>query len=169
MICAARSSALKLLRLHVRRLPMKELILGTTAALAMVVGLAAQSSTMKSETKVDVKDGKDVTVTGCVEASETGAGYVLTHVEPRIGDPLAMFTLIGQESSVGRHLGHLVEIKGKATNVGDDGKVEVTTKTKIEREDGDDTVTKSKAEIEGPAAPAYLGVRSVKTLRTSCW
>jgi hypothetical protein len=118
---------------------------------------------------VDVKDGKDVTVTGCVEASETGAGYVLTHVEPRVGDPLTMSTLVGQESSVGRHLGHLVEIKGKATNVGDDGKVEVTTKTKVEREDGDDTVTKSKSEIEGPAAPAYLGVRSVKTLRTSCW
>jgi len=148
---------------------MKGLILGTMAALAMVVGLAAQSSTMKSETKVDVKDGKDVTVTGCVEASETGAGYVLTHVEPRLGDPLAMFTLVGQESSVGRHLGHLVEIKGKATNVGNDGKVEVTTKTKIEREDGDDTVTKSKAEVEGPTAPAYLGVRSVKTLRSSCY
>ncbi|HJY35402.1 MAG TPA: hypothetical protein VJ260_11140 [Vicinamibacterales bacterium] len=148
---------------------MKALILGTTAALAFTVGLAAQSSTTKTETKVDVKDGKDVTVTGCVEASETGAGYVLTHVEPRVGDPLTMFTLVGQESSVGRHLGHLVEIKGKATNVGDDGKVEVTTKTKVEREDGDDTVTKSKSEIEGPAAPAYLGVRSVKTLRTSCW
>jgi hypothetical protein len=148
---------------------MKALILGTTAALAVTVGLAAQSSTTKTETKVDVKDGKEVTVTGCVEASETGAGYVLTHVEPRVGDPLAIYTLIGQESSVGRHLGHLVEIKGKATNVGDDGKVEVTTKTKVEREDGDDTVTKSKSEIEGPAAPAYLGVRSVKTLRTSCW
>ena len=71
-----------------------------------------------------------------------------------------MFTLVGQESSVGRHLGHLVEIKGKATNIGNDGKVEVTTKTKVEREDGDDTVTKAKSEIEGPAAPAYLGVRS---------
>ena len=148
---------------------MKALILGTTAALAATVGLAAQSSTTKTETKVDVKDGKEVTVTGCVEASETGAGYVLTHVEPRVGDPLAIYTLIGQESSVGRHLGHLVEIKGKATNIGDDGKVEVTTKTKVERADGDDTVTTSKSEIEGPAAPAYLGVRSVKTLRTSCW
>ena len=148
---------------------MKSFILGTTAALAMVVGLSAQSSTVKTETKVDVKDGKDVTVTGCVEPSETGAGYVLTHVEPRRGDPLAMFTLVGQESSVGQHLGHLVEIKGKATNVGDDGKVEVTTKTKVEREGSDDTVSKSKSEIEGPTAPAYLGVRSVKTLRTSCW
>jgi hypothetical protein len=148
---------------------MKALILGTTAALAVTVGLAAQSSTTKTETKVDVKNGKEVTVTGCVEASETGAGYVLTRVEPRVGDPLAIYTLIGQDSSVGRHLGHLVEIKGKATNIGDDGKVEVTTKTKVEREDGDDTVTKSKSEIEGPAAPAYLGVRSVKMLRTSCW
>jgi SLT domain-containing protein len=93
---------------------------------------------------------------------------VLTRVEPRVGGPLAIYTLIGQDSSVGRYLGQLVEIKGKATNIGDDGKVEVTTKTKVEREHGDDTVTKSKAEIEGPSAPAYLGVRSVKMLRTSC-
>jgi hypothetical protein len=147
---------------------MKALILGTTAALVVTVGLAAQSSTTKTETKVDVKNGKEVTVTGCVEASETGAGYVLTRVEPRVGGPSAIYTLIGQDSSVGRYLGQLVEIKGKATNIGDDGKVEVTTKTKVEREDGDDTVTKSKAEIEGPTAPAYLGVRSVKMLRASC-
>src|SRR4029078_10434369 len=106
-------------------------ILGTTAALAFAVGLSAQSSTTKTETKVDVKDGKEVTVTGCVEASETGARYLLTHVEPRVGDPLTMFTLVGQESSVGRHLGHLVEIKGKVPNVGDDGKGEGTTKKKL--------------------------------------
>ena len=147
---------------------MKALILGTAGVVAVAAGLAAQSSTTKTETKVDVKDGKEVTVTGCVEPSETGAGFVLTRVEPRFGDSLFMYTLVGQESSVGRHIGHLVEIKGKATNVGDDGKVEVTTKTKIEREGGDDTVTKSKSETEGPAAPAYLGVRSVKMLRSSC-
>ena len=122
---------------------MKRFMLGSALALACSVGLAAQTATVKSETKVDVKNGKEVTVTGCVEASETGAGYVLTRVEPRVGDPLAIYTLIGQDSSVGRHLGHLVEIKGKATNIGDDGKVEVTTKTKVERENGDDTVTKS--------------------------
>ena len=127
---------------------MKALILGTAAALAMNVGLAAQSATVKSETKVEVKNGKDVVFTGCVEASETGAGYILTHVQPRRGDPLAIYVLVGEESSVGRHLGQLVEIKGKATNIGDDGKVEVTTKTKVEREHGDDTVSKSKTEVD---------------------
>jgi hypothetical protein len=147
---------------------MKALILGATAALAVSVGLHAQSATIKSETKIDVKDGKDVVVTGCVEASETGAGYILTHVEPRRGDPMAIYTLVGEESSVGRHLGQLVEIKGKATNIGDDGKVEVTTKTKVEREHGDDSTSKSKTEIEGQTALPYLGVKSVKMLRESC-
>jgi hypothetical protein len=146
---------------------MKALILGTALALAASVGLAAQSSTVKSETKVDVKNGKDVTVTGCVEPSVTGTGFILTHVESR-KTPTSIYSLVGEEGSVGQHVGHLVEIKGKATNIGDDGKVELTTKTKVEREGADDTHSKSKTEIEGSTMLPYLGVKSVKMLRESC-
>jgi len=61
-----------------------------------------------------------------------------------------------------------VEIRGKATDVGDEGKVEVTTKTKVEREHGDDTHTKAKTQIEGTTDVPFLGVKSVKMLRDTC-
>ena len=144
---------------------MKRFMLGSAFALACSVGLAAQTATVKSESKVDVKNGKEVTVTGCLARSASGTAYLLNNVEGKDVTSKS-YILVGDD--LDSHIGHFIEIKGKASNIGDDGKVEVTTKTKVEREDGDDTVTKSKAEIEGPAAPAYLGVRSVKMLRASC-
>jgi hypothetical protein len=144
---------------------MKALILGTTLALAATVGLAAQSTTTKTRSKVDIKDGKEVTVTGCVEAAASGPGFVLTHVESG-KTPTPFYTLVGEEASVGRHIGHLVEIRGKATDLGD-GKVETTTKTKVEREDADDVNGKTRTKVEGGDVP-YLGVKSVKMLRESC-
>jgi hypothetical protein len=144
---------------------MKGLILGTTLALAATVGLAAQSTTTKTRTKVEIKDGKDVTVTGCVEPAASGPGFVLTRVESD-KTPTPFYMLVGEEASVGRHSGHLVEIRGKATDLGD-GKVEITTKTKVEREDADDVNGKTRTKIEGGDIP-YLGVKSVRMLRDSC-
>jgi hypothetical protein len=146
---------------------MNRLILGTALALATSVGLAAQQSTTKTQTKVDVKDGKNVTVTGCVDRAASGQGFVLTRVESG-GTPSPFYALVGEDGTLSNHLGHLVEIRGKATDVGDDGKVEVTTKTKVEHEHGDDTHTKAKTQIEGATDVPFLGVKSVKMLRDSC-
>ncbi len=52
--------------------------------------------------------------------------------------------------------------------MGDDGKVDVTTKTKVEREHGDDTHTKAKTQVEGTTDVPFLGVKSVKMLRDTC-
>jgi hypothetical protein len=146
---------------------MKSLLLGTTLAFAATVGLAAQSTTVKQKTTVDVKDGKDVTVTGCVEPATAGPGFLLTHVESG-RDTSATYALVGEDKSVSQHVGHLVEIRGKATDVGNDGKVEITTKTKVEPDHGDDTHSKTKEEIKGATAFPYLGVKSVKMLRDTC-
>ena len=146
---------------------MNRLILGTALALATSVGLAAQQSTTKTQTKVDVKDGKNVTVTGCVDRAASGQGFVLTRVESG-GTPSPFYALVGEDGTLSNVLGHLVEIRGKATDVGDDGKVEVTTKTKVEHEHGDDTHTKAKTKIEGATDVPFLGVKSVKMLRDSC-
>jgi len=146
---------------------MKRLILGTALVLATSAGLAAQQSTTKTQTKVDVKDGKNVTVTGCVDRAASGQGFVLTRVESG-GTPSPFYALVGEESALSNHVGHLVEIRGKATDVGDDGKVDVTTKTKVEREHGDDTRTKAKTRIEGATDVPFLGVKSVKMLRDTC-
>ena len=94
-------------------------------------------------------------------------GFVLTRVESG-GTPSPFYTLVGEESAISNHVGHLVEIRGKATDVGDDGKVDVTTKTKVEREHGDDTHSKSKTQIEGATDVPFLGVKSVKMLRDTC-
>jgi hypothetical protein len=147
---------------------MKQLITATALALACGAGLSAQSAKIKSETEVSVKDGKNVTVTGCVERATNGTGFVLTSTE---GKDVASrhYLLVGKDDSMDEHVGHLVEIKGKAADVGNDGKVEVKTKTKIERDNAEDKKTESKTELQGNLEEMpYLGVKSVKTIRESC-
>jgi hypothetical protein len=147
---------------------MNRLIIGAALAIACGTGLAAQTAKVDSETEVSVKDGKNVTVTGCVERSVSGTGFVLTSTEGKDVES-RHYLLVGKEDAMDEHLGHLVEIKGKAANVGDDGRVEVKTKTKVERENGDDKTTRSKTEVQGDLAGIpYLGVKSVKTIRESC-
>ena len=145
---------------------MKRFMLGSALALACSVGLAAQTATVKSETKVDVKDGKDVTVTGCLARSASGTAFLLNNVEGK-GVASKSYILVGDDLDA--HIGHFIEIKGKASNIGDDGKVEVKTKTKIERDDADDKTTETKTTMEGDLAGVpYLGVKSVKMIRNSC-
>jgi hypothetical protein len=147
---------------------MKRLIIATTLALSWSVGLSAQSAKIKSETEISVKDGKNVTVTGCVERAANGTGFVLTSTEGKDVES-RHYLLVGKDDSMEEHLGHLVEIKGKAADVGNDGKVEVKTKTKIERENADDKETESKTEMQGDLDQLpYLGVKSVKTIRETC-
>ena len=146
---------------------MKRFILGSALALACSVGLAAQSATVKSETKIDVKNGKEVTVTGCLARSPSGTAYLLNNVDGK-GVTSHSYIVISDDD-LDSHIGHLIEIKGKASNIGDDGKVEVKTKTKIERDDADDKKTETKTTIEGDLAGVpYLGVKSVKMIRNSC-
>ena len=145
---------------------MKRFMLGSALALACSVGLAAQTATVKSETKVEVKDGKEVTVTGCVARSASGTAYLLNNVEGK-GVNSKSYILVGDDLDA--HVGHLIEIKGKASNIGDDGKVEVKTKTKIERDDADDKKTETKTTMEGDLEGIpYLGVKSVKMIRDTC-
>ena len=146
---------------------MQRLILGSAFVLACSGTLAAQSTTVKSETKVEVKDGRDVTVTGCLGRPASGEGYVLNDVEGS-GVAARGYLLVGSDD-LDRHLGHLIEVKGKASNLGDDAKVEVKTKTKVERDDADDKETESTTRLEGDLAGVpYLGVKSVKMIRANC-
>jgi hypothetical protein len=67
-----------------------------------------------------------------------------------------------------KHVGERVEIKGKAVTNGD-GKVSVESKTKTEVENGQDQETKTKSEgTTGAFDVPFLGVRSMKTLSSSC-
>ena len=51
-------------------------LIGATFCMAVIcaAGLGAQSSESSTKTKITIKDGKDVTVTGCVQPSERRNG-----------------------------------------------------------------------------------------------
>lgn len=135
-----------------------KLIYATVAlAATCAVGLGAQSGTTKTKTTVDVKDGKDVTVGGCLERNP-GGGYMLTTTGG------SMKYAIVTDDDLSKHVGHRVELKGKAADRGD-GKVKIETTV----ESGDDK-TKAKTEIKGGdmSGMKYLGLKSLKMISTSC-
>jgi len=146
---------------------MNHVFTATALALTMAAGAAAQTTKVKSETQIEVKDGKDVTLTGCVARSASGEAYLLNDVEGTAGTSRS-YILVG-DADLDDHIGHLVEIKGKASDLGDDAKIEVKTKTEVERDDADDKETETKTTLEGDLAGVpYLGVKSVKMVRSSC-
>jgi hypothetical protein len=132
------------------------------------VGLSAQTQEMKTttNTKIEIKGGKQVRVTGCLEQSQNG-GYVLTNArENRRQDPSRYALVTGQDLS--KHVGERVETQGKSVANGD-GKVSIESKTKTEVEHGEDQESKTRTEGTGGAFDMpYLGVSSMKTLSSSC-
>jgi len=138
---------------------MKMTTLTACLALASAVSLGAQSSETTTKTKIDVKDGRDVKVTGCVEANPDGEGYILTNVADKTGDRHS-YVLVSDGENFSRVLNDRVEIDGKIAD-SRDGKVEIRTETKV---DGPAKDTHSK--LEGRAA--YLGVSHMKMIATTC-
>ena len=138
-----------------------KIIIGTAFCLAAIasVGIAAQSGTIetKTKTKIDVKDGKDVTVTGCL-AANPGGGYMLTSAS---GD--LKYALV-TDDDLAKHVGHRMEIKGKAADRGD-GKVKIESSVGTNAGDKAKTTTELKGDM---ADMRYLGVKSVKMLSKSC-
>ena len=114
-----------------------------------------------------VKDGQDVTVTGCVEPNASGSGYMLTHVADKKGT-MPNYMLASDDGDLKKHIGHRVTIEGKVADKGD-GKVKVETRTKTKVENGDDKETHSKSEVHGDMdGMRFLGVKSVKMIAASC-
>jgi hypothetical protein len=128
-------------------------------AVMCTVGLAAQSGTTETKTKVDVKNGKDVKVTGCLERDAAGGGYVLT--SSRGSFKYALVT----DDDLSKAVGRRVEVKGKAADRGD-GNVKVESSVGTSGKDK----TEAKTEMKGPdmAGMRYLGVKSVKTIAGTC-
>ena len=129
-------------------------------AVAGAVTLVAQSSTTTTKTKIQIKDGKDMKVTGCVVADPSGGSrYVLTHVTDK-GGALHRYNLVSDSDDFSMVIGHRVQIEGKVADR-EHGKVEITSETKI---DGPGKDTHSAAEGSAP----YLGVKHMKTIAASC-
>ena len=133
--------------------------------LATVGPLSAQTDV---KSKVRVKNGADVEVTGCVASasSGTGDGYMLTNVADKKGNR-PNYLLVDEDHDLPKHVGHRVQISGKATDR--DGKIEIETKTKTKVKHGEDQETRSKSTTKGDTVGmAYLSVNSMKMIAATC-
>ena len=136
-----------------------------TAVCLASLGADAGQTAMKS--KIKVKDGKEVNVTGCVTPAASGTGFMLTNVADKNG-AMHSYMLVSEDADLSKHVGHRVQLTGKVTDRGD-AKIEVETKTKTKVEHGDDKETHSKSTMEGDmAGMAYLGVKSLKMIAAAC-
>src|SRR4029079_3470035 len=89
-------------------------------------GLSAQTKETETKSKITVKDGKSVTVTGCVAPSPGGTGVVLTNVADMTG-ALHDYMLVPPDGDLAKHVGHRVQLSGKVTDQGD-AKIKFETK-----------------------------------------
>lgn len=130
---------------------------------------SAQDVVTKSKTTISIDSGKEMTVTGCVARSgETDLS--LTNAAGKDG-ALGSYILVAQgdeREDLARHVGHRVEIKGKAVDQGE-GKLTMKTESEVRTNDGDkkkrQSTTKVKGDLDGMP---FLGVKSVRLLATVC-
>lgn len=143
--------------------------LGYTALAILLAGgmVAAQDVGKKSKTKVTVEDGKTITVTGCMERG-AGGEFVLTNVAGKDG-ALGSYIIASDDDNdvdaddLKDHLGHRVEITGKAADKGK-GKIKVETKT-----EGTSGKTESNSEVKGDLKGLpFLGVKSLRMIASVC-
>jgi hypothetical protein len=144
------------------------IVLALGFAAMAATGAAAQSQETKTttETKTEIKGGKDLKVTGCVERG-TGTNYVLTGVRQDGGKGPTQYLLVTKDD-LSKHVGHRVEIKGKAVTDGH-GSVSVESKTKTEIGHAPDEETKTKtAATNGVVDVPFLSVTTIDSRSGSC-
>jgi len=143
-------------------------VIAVGLAALCAAGLSAQTQETQTttKTKVEIKNGKNVTVIGCLEQRSNG-DYFLTEARENSRPEWSQYALITNQN-LSKYVGDRVEIKGKAVT-NSEGKVSVESKTRTEVENGEDRETKSKTEgTTGTFDMPYLGVRSMKRLSSSC-
>jgi len=134
---------------------------------ACAVGLNAQTTEQKTKSKITVKDGKEVTVTGCVQPTASGTGFMLTDAADKSGR-VHSYMLVSDDADLSKHVGHRVEIKGKATDRGE-AKIKTESETKTKVEHGDDKETRGKTELKGDLSGLpFLGVKEVRMIAAAC-
>ncbi len=141
--------------------------LGIFAAAAISAALVSAASAAqendKPKSRVIVEDGKEMTITGCVGRNPDG-GYTLTNAAGKDGatGSYILASLKGDDDEfddLKDHVGHRVEIKGKAADKGD-GRIKVET---------DSGKTETKSEMKGDLSGLpFLGVKSVRMLASVC-
>jgi len=92
---------------------------------------------------------------------------MLTNIRDVRGMDPTRYALV-TDDDLTKHVGERVRIEGKTVSAGD-GTVSVKADTKTDVENGKDIETKSKTEgTTGTLDIPFLGVKSLKTLSSSC-
>jgi hypothetical protein len=154
----------------------KERSMKATGMIALAIGFSviaatgvnAQSAATKTttETKTEIKGGKDLTVTGCLERG-VGSEYVLTGVRQDGGKGPVRYALVTKDD-LSKNVGHRVEIKGKTVTDGH-GTVTIESKTKTEVGDTPSQETKTKTEgTSGQLESSFLSVTTIESRSSSC-
>ncbi len=91
-------------------------------------GLTAQTQETKTttNTKIEIKGGKDVTVIGCLDRNANG-DYILTRLRVNRHEP-SQYALITSED-LSKHVGERLEIRGKVMVNGNGTDRETKAKT----------------------------------------
>ena len=141
---------------------------GVAAMFAVGVNAQTEKTKTTTQTTVELKGGKDVEVRGCLERTASGS-YMLTDVrEAKKDERLAHHNYaVVSDVDLADHVGKRVEIKGKAVEDGK-GKVSIESKVKTEGDHKPDEQTTTKSEATSGDLTPYLGVKSIKTLSSSC-
>jgi hypothetical protein len=161
---------------------MRHVVPTCLVALGLAATAAAQETKITKETTIKADDAKSVVVTGCLAGGP--ATFSLTNAavlnardrsseRGAVGTSgsVATYSLAARDGvDLNAHVGHKVEVTGVMLEKGkDDGEVEITERTRIERDDAPDDKVKSRTEIElergeGPK----LAVTSVKMVSSIC-
>ncbi|HEV3139092.1 MAG TPA: hypothetical protein VGY57_01180 [Vicinamibacterales bacterium] len=126
-------------------------------ALLTAATAAAQTSTTQTTRKIEVKDGRNITVTGCL-AENPGGGFKL------IGDNGSLKYVLITDEDLSKRVGHRVEVKGRAADQGD-GKVKIESKTVGTSGEISKSTTESTGDLAGMP---FLGVKSIKKIADGC-
>ena len=140
------------------------------SCMAAATPAIGQDVVKKSKTKVSVDDGKEITATGCV-ARSGDKEFSLTNAAGKSG-ALGSYVLIAEgddRDELDKHVGHRVEIKGKAVDHGH-GEMTVKTETEVRSDDGDKKKRESTTKVKGDDLDGlpFLGVKSVRMLAAVC-
>lgn len=126
-----------------------------------------------TKTRVIVEDGKEMTVTGCVQRNTDGS-LTLTNVAGKEGvvGSYILAMLDNDENDrlndLKDHVGHRVEIAGKAADRGT-GRIRVKTESEVRKADGGKGKTETRAELKGDLnGLPFLGVKSARMIASVC-
>jgi hypothetical protein len=140
-------------------------------ATLLAAGLATAQDA-KSKSRVIVEDGKEMTVTGCVQKNADG-GFTLTNVAGKNGYEASYILAQLRDKDdeledISEHVGHRLEITGKAADRGD-GKIRLETRSEVKKPDGGTAKTETKSEVKGDLdGLPFLGVGDARMIAKVC-